>query len=425
MRVIAMVERGPPRHITSSDWGALNLEAPMSSLEANHVVRLYRGESGVLVVPGNHVGELCVSGATIRVAPKSPRLHQAMERLALRAKQLEIATTRSQTTDEEGPLPDVEGAFIRALRTCVADGIPWEYARREESTSFPRGHLNFGASLRRHWTRGAMHRVVTALSYRQQLVDFARVVRAAHSCLGRDPSRAPASYSDAFRLIEAFTWTEPFPAAEHAVEAARTLIERSGLLSLAARDLAARSLDLLLREDILGSRVWIVPGGVARFQNLERLWERCVQRLVACSPLAPPGTQTTFHGLTGLSLRLFADGGPVLDPDVVVARPPAVIAVADAKYKRLDDAQARAGDLYQLTAYVRRTNASVGALVHFDDEAEIAAAVGTTPEGAVIATFSLTPELLLMEGENALARLLERHGTALQRLSNGAADGVS
>lgn len=159
-----------------------------------------------------------------------------------------------------------------------------------------------------------------------------------------------------------------------------------------------------------------VPNGVARFRDLEELWERCVLAFVAGAPEVFSGGVPVLHGLRGRGLRLLADGGPELDPDVVVAEQNTnqILGILDAKYKSRDDAAASAGDLYQLVAYVRRTGASFGMLVQFSEEGDAGRYVGTTPEGAAVLSVSLSPRRVQAEGERALAGALHAAGLTLQ-----------
>jgi hypothetical protein len=111
---------------------------------------------------------------------------------------------------------------------------------------------------------------------------------------------------------------------------------------------------------------------------------------------------------------------------VIVGGRAGILAVIDAKYKRLDEGTAAsATDLYQLTCYVHRTAARLGILVHFSEETARAAFIGTTDDGAGIVSVVVSPELLLSAGENALERLFNVHPHVAERVQQSFAHSLS
>jgi hypothetical protein len=196
------------------------------------------------------------------------------------------------------------------------------------------------------------------------------------------------------------------------------------LANPAALELTTRSVELISQEYAGTGIVEHVPGGIARFQDLEDLWELCTHHLVE-SWLRRSGTPgaAALHALRASGIRLFEDGGPELDPDIVVKDGQRITAVFDAKYKALDwGSSGSAADLYQITAYVRRLSARAGILVYFAYEREQAMLVGTTSKGAQVACASISPELLLAEGGNALVRLFNDSPSVGERLQQRLAD---
>ena len=132
-----------------------------------------------------------------------------------------------------------------------------------------------------------------------------------------------------------------------------------------------------------------------------------------------------LHGLRSSGISLFEDGGPRIDPDIIVQNAASITAVFDAKYKSLDPGSSgTAADLYQLTSYVRRLSAKLGALVYFSDGPATVSVSGTTPEGAPILVISISADLLLSEETNALTRLLSHSPTLNERLKQCFANGL-
>lgn len=425
---IALKERGPPELVPYSVWREASLEEPMRILAARGIVRLTRTAAAVLVTPGHHVGEMVLPLARFRIEPKSAGLLDAMELLALRSR---VKTARNYQTasravigDDKNPAAD----FLRALVVCIGEGIPWKYSVHTEVTSFPRGRIQFAQTLRNLASRGVRHRVVASRPIRLQEEEFIRVVQLAIECLPGTPGANPKLLTDVDLLSGTLDRTQPFPSLEAALETAHAVLDTvNPSFSPAAWILIRRSIDVITRQYARASSFEHVPSGVARFQDLEDLWEKCTHHLVGrwLDTSRTPGS-AELHSLRGLRIRLFEDGGPELDPDIVVRHGKRLSFVFDAKYKSLDaGASSAAVDLYQLTAYVRRLSAKAGVLVHFAYEKEQIVHVGTTPEGSPVLAVSVSPELLLSEGENALARLLDAHTTVGKRLKQRLADCLS
>jgi hypothetical protein len=359
----------------------------------------------------------------LRILPKSMELLTAMEAMAIEARARDARHFEPKVRGDKDEDQDPAGAFVRALLGCVSEGIPWHYGSRTSPTSFPRGKLAFRETVRSLAPRGIKHQVITTTPTRIQDLRIVRVVRAAHGCLANVPAVTQEMLANAETLISAFDLAEPFANLEQAIVTAKSCLTRSNGEHPAAAELIVRSLEVLSREYAAAGVICPVPGGLARFRNLEELWERCVLRLVNCSPTLIRDSAAQFHGLIALDYRLFSDGGPKLDPDIVSFHGDRVFAIVDAKYKRMGYSEsASAEDLYQLTAYVRRTSAHIGILVYFATDSSKAELVGTTPEGALVIVISLSAELLLSERENALEKLLARSAGARKRIDESFAD---
>lgn len=425
--LIDLIERGQPQVVSSKDWQQYDLEPAIRALAALRIVRLIRSQAGVIVVPGNQVGEMRLPDAVLRIVPKSPRLMAAMESLALRAQSRTARHFEHRSGHTGRPGADPAGAFVNALLTCIREGVPWKYETATETTSHPRGKFVVGATMRFLMNRGLQHRTVVQFPIRRQNVELVRVARAAYAYLPEMLRGEIGKLAQAETLIGALDHAQPYASLGDAINAAGALDAESASLGRAGAELGARSLDLLLRQAALGGEVRNVPGGIARFTDLENLWERCVLLMVERTPiLAISGSAASFHGLAGTLTKLFADGGPELDPDVIVSSPAGILAVIDAKYKRLEQGTAvSAPDLYQLTCYVQRTDARLGMLVHFSEETARAAFVGTTDTGAGIVSLVVSPELLLSVGENALDRLFNAHPHVAERAQQSFAHGFS
>ena len=424
---INLKERGLPEVVPTSIWQDRELESPMQALASVGVIKLSWTIAGTVLTPGHFVGELRLPGVTLKIHPKSAKLLSAMEQLALTASSRRARHIDPLAESDAGEDQDPAGSFVRALFDAIREGLPWNYGTQRVTTSFPRGRLEWGPTISQLVSRGVRHRVVVNIPKRVQGARLARLVHAAHACLPTTPGATPKVLADAQALLPAFDQANPFKSLDEALAEARMLIAGACEgFSRAAMRLLACSFELLARQYDTGCVFMQIPGGIARFRDLEELWERCVQRFVEnCSFIRASDTETRLHGLRGCGTKLLPDGGPELDPDVVAFQTGRVIAVFDAKYKALEARNsASSGDLYQLTAYVRSTSARLGMLIHFNDDTASAVRVGTTPEGAPIITVSMSPSVIWLKGENALDSLLALAPGVLKSCNNCFSNGV-
>lgn len=146
---------------------------------------------------------------------------------------------------------------------------------------------------------------------------------------------------------------------------------------------------------------------MARFANLERVWERAVAHLVS-QALHSKDFVVAMHGLAAKGLKLFGAAGPAINPDVTVTSTDgSVELVADAKYKILSEGEfgGIASDVYQLTCYANRTRPQKGLLVYLGSK-DRTTVLGDAECGTRILVVAISSETLRSCGQDALAHLL-------------------
>ncbi|MCZ7685224.1 MAG: McrC family protein [Sandaracinaceae bacterium] len=393
-----------PGTVALDEWVAHDLAPAFHLLEKQGIVSVLRSSAAILIKPRNYVGEMHVSGFTLRIVPKSMSMMAGMASLALVSESVREARQLEATIVPSGPSAyDAALAFVDALGTAVRAGFPWDYATIREDTGVPRGKIDFRASVSRFGARGRHHRVVVRRSVRRQHERLVQIVATAHACLPAAPTATAQVLARALTLIGALDSPHRTLSIEEALSSAVELraeaIERTVIALLEA------SIALLKRHYATSVHRQLVPSGVATFQSLEDLWERCVCAMVEHTASHAVGCEAEFHGLRGTNVRLFDDGGPALDPDVIVRKNGAIVCVVDAKYRRAADSP-DAGDLYQIAAYVSRTNASLGMLVQTGEQSTVRL-VGTSQSGAFVLFVTISSELFVSEREGALSSLLE------------------
>lgn len=401
---LTLRERGGPIAVAPSDWKSLRLEDTVGALGRNGILRVERTSAAILLFPSHYVGEMRAPNVKLTIRPKDEALHQAMLSLALRFDGREARHYDATVFGEDGD--DLVLPFVRALADCVGEGLPWRYEREIEATSRPRGKPHFAKTIADFVSRGIMHKVVAGRQERHQAEAFVSVAWTAYQCLPSAPGAVPELIRRAAMLIEALQSTIELSGPD-AIEAAETLLAESDALSKSARDLMAASLALLDREQRTGKAAVPLPAGAARFMDLERVWERAVASLVAEIETSADSV-VAIHGLSGERLRLFGHAGPAINPDVVVSNKLGdTELIADAKYKVMGEKERDgiASDVYQLTCYVERAEASVGMLVYVGTTDSVSE-LGHTQTGNRILSIRISAELLISDGHQALARIL-------------------
>ncbi|MCB1468589.1 MAG: hypothetical protein KDK08_15930 [Rhizobiaceae bacterium] len=416
---LILQERGSSVVVSLDEWRSHSLDQPMKALASKNVLRIARSNSGFVVTPGNYVGELLLPSASVTIEPKSPSVLAAMDSLALRSKEKHLENLKSEGVPDGSTEGDPAGEFRDALLDCVYEGIPWQYVRETHTTSFPRGRIEFGKTVRQISARGIRHRVIATRPVHRQDQQFNRVVQSVIPILPTLVGVTARTLREVHTLSQSLDVAEPFGTSEEAIRAAHDAIQNLSIVSnTAAVRLLKCCIQILTTGHLFAGWVAHVPNGIARFRNIEALWERCVQVLVdAWLQDSAVQADARLHGLRGSEARLFPDGGPLLDPDVTIEAEGRTIGAVDAKYKLLDPMSSGAStDLYQLTCYVRSLNAGLGILVHLTERDEYAKVVGTTLEGAPIVIVTISDKLLLQERACALSSLLARWPIVRERL---------
>lgn len=368
------------------DWEASGLAEAAELLASRRVLRMRSSGPYRLLEPGQFVGRFRLAGRSIAVEPRLPRLFDALRDLVARppAKVVPVMDAMRPATTPHALHPAL--AFAKALEDAVRDGLPAEYHRTEITTSRPRGRLLVSETLRTLHTRGLYHLTRSAVQTRRYDPRLCRIVRASTASLFAARNVPPQAAAILDRLSPL---TEDGGAAS--VTAAREL----------ARELRAEYAErppvaelLRVAEEVLAEAtvVWNLDqplaGGDCRFCDMVSLWEHAIREAlgVTCH-----GTERAeLHSFRGASMRLFSDGGPTIDPDIVVYNHGTVAAVVDAKYSITKTWAA--DDVYQIAAYVRRTAAPLGVLVYVSPDEKWVQRVGHEANGAQILALGVPAE---------------------------------
>lgn len=411
MLELKLRERGAPVAVSPNEWRQLQMEQTVGALSGKGILRIERNPAAILLFPSHFVGEFLAPGLRLTIQAKDEALFAAALKLAAEfcGKQTRHQTQERSTEDGS----DLATPFVTALGECVEEGLPWEYDRLVEATCQPKGRPYFGKTIANFVSRGVMHKIVASRQERSQAEQFSTVVWTAYLCLRDAPGATETLIAKAALLTEAVEHTGEL-SIPLALEAGARMLETEEHLSKAARSLVKAAMALIERAESSGTALLLTPSGIARFANMERLWEQAVAGLVSALMRKPDAV--ALHGLSAAGVRLFGCGGPTIDPDVLALREDgAVNLVADAKYKVLGDrdAQGFASDVYQLTCYVERTRAANGLLV-YTGASDGVIELGRSESGCRILVVRISAKRLASDGHSALEHVLEADGFAVE-----------
>lgn len=319
------------------------------ALNASELVSVQPDPIGWRVSAAHAVGAVRVGGLVVRVRPKIGTVQ--VLRLLARAHGIRHLRWDPAAVDLDVD-PDLHAVlavlFVEEATTALAAGVLRGYRTEDQTLSVLRGRLRVREQeLRRY---GVLTPLEVTVDEWTADTDENRRIRAAARLLLRlpgVPDRVRGRLQHVDRLL-ADVWLAP---AGHPLEPwhpTRLNTRLQGLLRLA---------DVVLSQQTFEHRAGDVQarGFVLRLEKLfEDLVTRLLQELDDDVRLHP---QATF--------RLDTKKRLTIKPDLVFLRQALSVAVADTKYKVLDDrGRVRNEDGYQLITYCKRLGLSVGHLIY-------------------------------------------------------------
>lgn len=356
---IDLRQRGEPAVVPLREFDGVWADA-LEALRAHRVIRIVRRSDHLLIYPNQFAGIARTSAGILRIAPRFPRLLDELRRAFPRDTRNVLGASAASSGSVMGR--DLAGAFVQSMMTVAANGLPFAYVRLRQEADSPRGGFDVGTTIRRFATRGIRHRAVTFATSRLADIDLVRVCRLAHDVLSSEGLISASEMPILERLETSFGWESVAPlGSDEALSLIPGLIEshrqRSDvvtLMQIVERIIATNQAEFDIEIAVANSTF--------RFSDADALWERAVHAAIQALLKPPSPLSVQLHPFRSTSKHLFPDGGPDIDPDVVVFESHAPVVVVDAK-----DYEATAADpngVYQVAAYARSLGASRALLVY-------------------------------------------------------------
>lgn len=379
-RSIRLTERGIPAIIPEADWHAADLEEPCRLLAERGIVGLRRVGAFRVIEPRQFVGHLRLPGRAITVSPYARELFTSLHRFVTAPPDKKFTAQEAQKSVTDTQPLDPAPAFYSALSDTVHMGLPFVYERMTTTTSRPRGRLLFNDTVRTLRTRGISHRVVCSVSVRRVDDSLGSVISTVASLLNTGYDISSALQLRIGQLVNLFDEGKILNTQEATIRADTLLRIYSDQPSLVRLLMICQA--ILRAEQVIWDTDIPVPGGECRFCNMDRLWELAVWTAFKEASAAHDDLSVEFHPFGRASIRLLTDGGPRINPDVVVFKNGKPFVIVDAKYS--EASSAAADDVYQIVCYTQRLNAVKGTLIYLSPKDGWSEELGRTEGGSVI-----------------------------------------
>jgi len=375
---IQLKERGAAQVVAIQDWLSAECELDAKKLVKYGVLKITTSGDHILVEPKTLVGTYFSSKLIVEVKPKIEYISGAL--LTMLGQWRKYVPSRPEDKDGTSK-QDVSAwrTFEILLTNFRREGLPWIYTSVIHDTSAPRGRILFQDTVTKLHSRGIAHRVISKTQVREYVADIAPSL----STVCRKLERIEPSTKELSRRVR--TLINSIGEDDKILSEVEASERLSALLNFESRP-ALKEIAFFGSELLGGKDEYRVSetigSGVAEFVDMEKLWEHAVQMLIEMK-LQSSHISVIMHPLRGSTTRLFDDGGPKLDPDIIVQEKKKILAIIDAKYSSASSPSAN--DVYQMTCYCARLEAKVG-LIAYVSNSDISriSKIGTLENGMPI-----------------------------------------
>lgn len=358
MTEIHLRQHGDPAILPRSDYEGGWTDC-LNVLEKNRVLRIQQYETHVLVYPNQYAGKARCPAGTLTVEARFPDLHTELRRMfPLHSR---LVGLPGYTPGADRTLgSDTVAAFLAQLADVVSVGIPFRYARRIVSSATLSGSLDIARTICEFESAGIHHLAIVRQSRKLRSAALTSVIYTVVELLEADGwlSLQEAAFADLLTSVlpDRSTWMTRSQALDAIDYVTNEQRDRPDVLALcsSAGDILS---DALSDEDLdyASDKVSF------SFSDSDALWERAIH--VCLNDAASHfGWRAVLHPLRGRSTPLYPDGGPDIDPDIVLYADGAPRIVVDAKDYATSGPDA--SGVYQIDSYARHLQVPRGALIY-------------------------------------------------------------
>lgn len=386
-RSIQLLERGSPRVLTESEWVDLGLDEAEAALRGTGVLRLRTSGAYRVIEPTQFVGSISLPRRSLRVSPKWPKLFEELQGFVAKVPSKAIPDRTEATESQELASVEIGPRFVASLDEAATAGLPFAYENLDEATSLPRGRFLVRETIRGFASKGIDHRAWCRVARPKPAEGLPEVLSSAATLLRMSNLMKPRDALRLSTLMEGLLLETVPVETSGAIASAHAIVERYAEWPELC-DTMRLAVQILEGEREVWHLQLQLRYGSASFCNMDRLWELAIHEGLSRS--RGTGVDVAFHPYQGEKQTLFSDGGPDIDPDVVVFADGRPRLVVDAKYS--DASTFVADDVYQVLAYARRLKADGAVLVYTTTGASWRMLIGNSEDGVRVEALGIDVE---------------------------------
>jgi hypothetical protein len=362
---LVLTQRGEPAVLGRQEY-EIHWADALAVLEAHRVLRIRVRTDYVLVNPNQYVGSARCGDRRLRVEARYPDLLAELRR-GFPRKQRRVRLEGYDPGGKPRETRDDLVRFLAATAEVVHQGVPFSYEKRRDEGTSLRGALNIGQTVRKFASKGIHHRTVTERSVKTADASTVDIVWRAAELLQDEGALSPEEEGKLEVLLTAIGPKARELSLAAAMDEAELLHARSED-RIELRELAICCANILSRNRTEADIEAVTDSVSFVFTDADTLWELAVHRAMQ-QVVSAYGWRARLHPLRGTTTRLFEDGGPDVDPDVLIyGTDESVIAVVDAK--DFAEKGVEPSGVYQVAAYARSLKSNNAVLIYLASDEE-------------------------------------------------------
>ncbi len=372
MTELTLRQHGEPTVLTREDYEGRWIEY-LTVLERHKILGVQPNGPHILIHPNQYVGIGRCPVGRIRIEPRFPDLLVELKHLFPRQHRGVLLPGYAPAANRVAG-SDTPAIFIDQLNEVLYIGLPFDYQHQTSRSSVLSGSLDIGRTIKEFDSLGIHHRAVVRQKKRITNTALVAIIYTVLDLLADEQllSAEEAAHAD-------FLSGGLPPRSDH-----NTPREAIGLIELQEENEGGRTdvirlceiaKNILIDATSLEDFEYTADKVMFRFTDTDALWERAVQVCLG-QAAAHVAWDSHLHPMRGISTPLYPDGGPNIDPDVVVYGDGSARIIVDAKDYATHAPDA--GGVYQISSYARHLGVTHAALVYLAAGREWSESFGDT-----------------------------------------------